>query len=131
MAKRRWPNPLTSDEKSLLFWALKPTGWSRVSVQHDRLVVSKDSGRTTYHWNPLYDPGDAMELAVLLGMTQEHRYRWSIVREGRLVSSSCCVPQGDLSPLQAACRAIVVCAAETAKRQEPNPTMNTDEKERA
>ena len=117
MAKRPAPKKISDKDLELLLYACTAMGWRFISVQDNRFVVSRDGGKTTYHWNPLSDPGDALTLAVDLDLIQTHMTRWSkVTSEGRLIVS-CCVPHKDRTPVEAACLAITMCAAEIGRKK--------------
>lgn len=47
----------------LLKLAAKVLGYSIITIQHGKLCCTKDD-KTTFHWNPATDDGDAFRLAV-------------------------------------------------------------------
>jgi hypothetical protein len=87
-------------------------GWAQTGILHD-----ENSGRDTHLWNPLADDGDALRLAVKLGMEVTaaplHAYacRFGTPR-GREVD----VPHDRSDPCAAVRRAIVRAAAEIGRR---------------
>lgn len=56
------------DQFELLSKVAKVIGLTVLSVQHDKLNVTKD-GKKNFHWNPLTDDADAFRLLVERGMT--------------------------------------------------------------
>jgi len=50
----------------LLKLAAKAVGYRICTIQHDKLVIYADNGRT-FHWNPLNDDGDALRLRNRIG----------------------------------------------------------------
>lgn len=57
------------DDRQLLEAAARAAGMSGVAVDYDdRLVFLEDGKPASIEWNPLTDDGDALRLAVKIGM---------------------------------------------------------------
>lgn len=56
---------MNSQEKELLLQAAKPLGYFLLSVRGNKLNMTKDH-KKNFHWNPLTDDGDALQLVVNL-----------------------------------------------------------------
>lgn len=58
------------DDRALLEAAAKAAGMSGTAVEYDdRMVFLEDGKSASIEWNPLTNDGDALRLAVKLGMT--------------------------------------------------------------
>lgn len=66
--------------RELLELAAKAVGYRICSIQNGKLNCYGLDGKHNFHWNPLTDDGDALRLAVKLGLKIEH---YSVTSEGR------------------------------------------------
>jgi hypothetical protein len=102
-------------DKELLELAAKAAGLEYTTTEdHDRLLVRGDD-KLRRPWNPLTDDGDALRLAVKLGLQIVH---YSVTSKGpdrvNAGRSGSPIPYGD-DPLAATRRAITRAAAEIGK----------------
>jgi hypothetical protein len=102
-------------DRELLEAAAKAAGMSYV---HDLGVLSHDDYNEFVRWNPLTDDGDALRLAVRLGMDVCFGANYVIVRGS--VQTPTVNNAGD--PYAATRRAIVRAAAEIGKGLRPFPS---------
>lgn len=102
-----------SGDRELLELAAKAAGLRVVDKSHPvSLYVENGSSFGGVRWNPLTDDGDALRLAVKLGL---HIEQYRTIRAYKLVPGGFwingCEPIGD-DPCAATRRAIVLAAAE-------------------
>jgi len=98
----------------LLKLAAKAVGYRICTIQHDKLVIYADNGRT-FHWNPLKDDGDALRLAVALKHNVMQGEFCCEVTDERDVDVWCLHYEVDMDTYAATRRAIVIAAAEIGK----------------
>lgn len=109
-----------NNDRELLEQAAKAAGikWTKwCDINNGSLQVPKDpvpeSANPFHYWNPLTDDGDALRLAVKLGLL----FKYMIDRYELFMRFYCEELDNDLKPSEATRRAIVRAAAEIGKEQ--------------
>jgi len=100
-------------DKELLEQAAKAAGIEFIAADNDALLLDQNGS----YWNPLHDDGDALRLAVKLGMniyTGHKRASAEIISDSD-EPSICITMLHDNDPYAATRRAIVRAAAEIGK----------------
>ena len=104
-------------DKELLELAAKAAGIETIAwgLQFDE--TGWFCNPTGEHWNPLTDDGDALRLAVKLGLSPEWGgFDVEICRQSSGARNFCYVEQHDNDPYSATRRAIVRAAAEIGRQ---------------
>jgi hypothetical protein len=107
-------------DRELLEMAAKAAGYgeSRTCIDEWFWVLTDDGD--WHSWNPLTDDGDALRLAVKLGLDIDRTAKgWVTVRDVETCVSGPSVALGD-DHYAATCRAIVMAAAEIGKILQQN-----------
>lgn len=109
-------------DRELLEWAAKAAS---IPLKPDFKVRFDYYMADRLMWNPLVNDGDALRLAVKLGIAVEHFYsgplenpEWLFVRSRRFEAEARCGRPGDIDPYAATRRAIVSAAAEIGRQME-------------
>ena len=104
---------MTETDRELLIWAAKAAG-IECGIIHGEIRIRCDAGWTP--WNPLTDDGDALRLAVKLGIIIEYRREIPACFAYHYNSNLEVVQRNDqLDPYVATRRAIVRAAAEIGR----------------
>ena len=99
-------------DRELLELAAKAAGltWSKSKdITHDGLWITKPSIKT--YWNPLTDDGDALRLAVKLGLAIQHGGCYVVVYTGQSTMAAQFVERHEKDPYPATRLAITRAAA--------------------
>ena len=99
-------------DRELLEQAAKVAGYRINGSVSGGLWISTNKGRSWQEWNPLTDDGDALRLAVKLGMMLKVVSGYVVAT----VNGESCYDQLNPDPYAATRRAIVRAAAEIGKR---------------
>ena len=104
---------MSETDRELLKFAAKAAGF--VSYDHENSLAT-DMWSRGYRWNPIADDGDALRLAVKLGIVVEYRREVPACFAYHYNSNLEVVQRNDqLDPLAATRRAIVRAAAEIGR----------------
>jgi hypothetical protein len=104
------------NDRELLELAAKAAGYDGLGSWDERVNAMWDG--EGWHWNPLTDDGDALRLAVKLGLILDCKYQSAMPHDRQGVGEDWLDGDGKDDPYAATRRAIVRAAADIAKQQE-------------
>jgi hypothetical protein len=110
-----------TDDREMLELAAKAAGyWVCEPLRYGEFrVCLPERHHLSFAWNPLTDDGDALRLAVKLGIDTKYFFRWGddapVVQADNLELDAPVVEETTHDPIAATRRAIVRAAAEIGK----------------
>ena len=104
-------------DRELLEQAAKAAGFLNWTPMQSCLFIETghSRGNTGFHWNPLTDDGDALRLAVKLGLSIDQLSMMAVAGDFRATPVLTCTENKGDDPYAATRRAIVRAAAEIGK----------------